>query len=93
MRDRAMSEHHDHLDFVWSLARWRKMSGPIAFATALIGGLFGLLFAVAGSWAFNGSETLSFRLLALAIVLIGLWLLGSVIVGVIAFLRANHEPS
>ena len=88
----VMSEHHDILDFVWSPGRWRTMSGPIALTTALIGGLFGLLFAVAGSWAFNGSETMSFRLVALGAALIGLWLLGSIIVGLVVFLRHNREP-
>ena len=88
-----MSDPLDLLDFIWSPAAWRKMSGPIAFTTALLGGLFGLLFAVAGGVASAGSNTWSFRLLALVAALIGLWLLGSVIVGVIAFLRANSEPS
>ena len=88
-----MSDPLDLLDFIWGPAAWRKMSGPIAFSTALIGGLLGLLFAVVGAIACTGSETLSFRLFAVAGALIGLWLLGSVIVGVIAFLRANSEPS
>jgi predicted lipid-binding transport protein (Tim44 family) len=88
-----MSDPLDLLDFIWSPAAWRKMSGPLAFTTALLGGLLGLLFAVAGGLACTGSETLSFRLFALGAALIGLWLLGSVIVGVIAFLRANREPS
>jgi zinc transporter ZupT len=93
MRDAAMSDPHDLLDFIWSPAAWRKMSGPHAFMTALLGGLLGLLFAVAGCWAFTGSDTLSFRLVALATALIGLWLLGSVVAGIIAFVRANREPS
>ena len=88
-----MADPLDLLDFIWGPAAWRRMSGPIAFTTALLGGLLGLLFAVAGGVASMGSETLSFRLVALAGALIGLWLLGSVIVGVIAFLRANSEPS
>ena len=88
-----MSDPLDLLDFIWSPAGWRKMSGPIAFATALIGGLFGLLFAIAGGVAFTGSDTMSFRLVALATALIGLWLLGSVVTGVIAFVRANSEQS
>jgi hypothetical protein len=87
-----MSDPLALLDFIWSPAEWRKMNGPVAFMTALLGGMFGLLFAVAGSWAFTGSDTLSFRLVALASALIGLLLLGSVILGVIAFLRANREP-
>lgn len=88
-----MSAHHDPFEFMWSLAAWRRMSGPIALTTALLGSVFGLLFCVAGCWASNGSETLSFRLFAIAAALIGVWLVGSVIVGVIAFLRANREPT
>lgn len=88
-----MSDPLALLDFIWSPSEWRKMSGPLAFMTALLGGSFGLLFAVAGGWAFTGSETLSFRLVALAAAAIGLWLLGSIVVGVIVFLRANSEPS
>jgi hypothetical protein len=88
-----MSDPLDLLDFIWSPAAWRKMNGPTAFTTALLGGLLGLLFAVAGGFASTGSDTSSFRLFALGAALMGLWLLGSVIVGVIAFLRANREPS
>jgi hypothetical protein len=88
-----MSDPLDLLDFIRSPSQWRKMNGPTAFLTALIGGLFGLLFADAGGWAFKGSDTLSFRLVTLGAALIGFWLLGSIVVGVIAFLRANSEPS
>jgi hypothetical protein len=88
-----MADPLDLLDFIWGPAAWRKMSGPIAFTTALLGGLLGALFAVAGGVASMGSQTPSFRLVALGAALIGLWLLGSVVIGVIAFLRANREPS
>ena len=81
------------IDFIWAPSTWRRMSGPLAFTGALIGGLFGLLFAVAGPTMLAGADSWPARLPGLAFMAIGLWLLGSVVVGVVAFLRANREPS
>jgi hypothetical protein len=78
----------DFIDWIWSPAEWRKMNGPTAFTAALIGGWLGLLlFAIAGGVASTGSNTMSVRLFALGPALIGLSMLGSVILGIIAFLR------
>jgi uncharacterized membrane protein len=89
-----MTAMFDSLDlFISRPSTWRRMSGPLAFMTALLGGIFGLLFAVVGAATFASAESWSLRLVAFAGTAVGLWLLASVVIGVIAFLRANREPS
>jgi len=82
----------DLFDFIRGPGAWRQMSGPLAFLTALLGGLLGLLFSVVGVTSLATAESWSSSSLpALAGALIGLWLLGSVIRGVRAFFRADSE--
>ena len=78
-------------DFIMGPSRWRKMSGPLAFMTALLVGFFGLLLtAIGGSLLVQGDSQ---RLAALLSLGSGLAALTNVVVGVTAFLRANNGPT
>ena len=81
----------DIFDFIMSPSEWRRMSGPLALTTALLAGVFGILFCVVGAGALSTAQSGSWRLAGLAMLAVGLFALGSVVVGVIAFLRAGSE--
>jgi hypothetical protein len=74
-------------DLMFDRAVWRRMKGPAALAAAILGMVFGLIFAVVGGTMFV--QTRSW--LALAGAAAGVWLLGSTVIGTIAFLRAGDS--
>jgi len=78
-------------DFIRTPSEWRRMSGPLALTTALIAGILGILFCVVGAGAFVAATSGAGRLTGLAMLGVGLFALGSVVTGVIAFLRAESE--
>ncbi len=79
----------DFFDFLFDRAAWRQMKGPMALATAVLGTAFGIVFAFIGAAAFVQAASWSSRLGALAFAAIGVYLLGNILIGVIAFLRAG----
>ena len=79
----------DLFDFARRRADWLKMSWPLAILTALVGGFFGLLITALGVGQLLHGETLS----ALHLLAFGVASLAGIVIGVIAFLRANREPS
>ena len=87
MRETMLDLH----DFIMGPSAWRKMSGPLALMTALLGGLFGFLFAGVGGLLLLQRE--SSPVVALFLLCSGLIALTSATVGVIAFLRANSGPT
>jgi hypothetical protein len=78
-------------NFIRTPSEWRRMSGPLAFTTALVAGVIGLLLCAVGGGSLTTAESPSSRLTALALLALGLFALGSVVLGVIAFFRANRE--
>ena len=67
------------------------MNGPLALTTALIAGILGIVFCVVGIGAFVSATSGMSRLTGLAMLAIGVFALGSVVGGVVAFLRAGSE--
>lgn len=79
----------DLFDFTRRRADWRKMSWPLAIITALVGGFLAVLITALGVGQLLHGETLS----ALHLLAFGVASLAGIVVGAIAFLRTNSEPS
>jgi hypothetical protein len=83
----------EFLDLIPRPAAWRRMNGPMAFATAFLGLVFGLLFTVVGGYPVVAVSSWLARLAVMFLVFIGVSLIANTILGVTAFQRARSEPS
>ena len=70
---------------------WRGLSGPMAVAGASFLGLLGAFLTTLGVTSWMVALATQDRLVAAGELVLGLLVLGDVVVGVIAFLRANRE--
>ena len=83
----------DILSMVLGPQAWREMSGPAVVAGALLWGVIGTLLALAGAASLARVATTQGPLFFWAEIVLGLLLLGDVVYGVRAFLRANREQA
>jgi hypothetical protein len=81
------------LDMVVGPETWRTMSGPAVASGAVMFSVLGLMLAVGGGAALVGAADNTARLVAGAVLAMGLVLLWSVVAGVRAFHRAKSEQS
>ena len=81
----------DILSMVLGPQTWRTMSGPAVAAGALVWGLVAMLVTIVGAVSLAQAGTTQSKLFAWAELVVGLMVLGDVVFGVSAFLRANRE--
>ena len=83
----------DLFDWVFDRPTWRRMHGPQALAAAILGTFVALMPVALGTGMFLGATSWQSKLVGLAVAAVGIGLLASTVMGVIAFLRAGDSDT